>query len=61
MIITSSIPAPDISSTWTRAPVPAPPDTTASSPTVNVLPSFVIVAVDTAWLTVSFIIVFESS
>ena len=42
-MITSSTPAPDISRTCILAPAPAPPVNTASSPTVNVLPSFVIV------------------
>ena len=59
--ITSSTPAPEISKTCTRAPSPAPPDNVAPSPTVNVLPSFVIVVVDNPWLTVTLISVSESS
>ena len=44
--ITSDTPAPDISNTWILAPDPPPPVKVASSPTVNVLPLFVITAVD---------------
>ena len=60
-MITSSTPAPEISKTCTRAPEPAPPVSVASSPTVNVLPLFVIVVVDNASATVSLTIVSGSS
>ena len=58
--ITSSTPAPDISCTCTLPPAPPPPDNVASSPTVNVLPSFVIVVSDSPWLTVTLISISSS-
>ena len=61
LTMTSSTPAPEISKTCIRPPVPAPPLIVASSPTVKVLPSFVIAVVDNPWLTVTLISVSGSS
>ena len=52
MTITSDTPAPEISKICTLPPAPAPPDSVASSPTVNVLPSFVIEVVESDLLVV---------
>ena len=61
MTITSLTPAPDISCTCILAPEPAPPDRVASSPTVNVCPSFVITAVDKDCATIKPIVISGSA